>query len=420
MDKTTQKLPSGFGQLKLSMLMNWRNERKAHLHQDYMPQCKALIAQQSRNKLATCYFCGFPDGQFLELHHLDGDHSNYNSKNLVLACSCCHRLHHLGWVAIENLGKLTFMPQNVIKKVKTSSLQPQNMGLLELLNLFQFYKLAQGIRRDSERQDKLGDQPLGGLFSETRVLMGSSGLANNYANQLAYEYKKRLILQKRQQLTASEEEQASQNGDASQQKTQDVQKAAQDAMNQHSELESEQAKQEIEALEKDLEQIEKRIHDAQSLDQLEDVNKAMKAALFADFQSYAAGSLHLLDILETLESLDQVHIKKKSGDQNTQMQSDGVLKDSPTKLFFDSHNEALKNGQGVFTVEFNPSILEPWHPDSGYSLQDRLNYYVKILGLGAAKGYLIYPKGQDSPVSIPGLDGIVARFDQLRERGHEP
>ena len=53
-----------------------------------------------------CYFCDFNDLKFLEIHHLDGNHSNNNESNLVPACTLCHRVHHLSWCLSDKAASL--------------------------------------------------------------------------------------------------------------------------------------------------------------------------------------------------------------------------------------------------------------------------------------------------------------------------
>lgn len=47
--------------------------------------------------IKTCRYCGMysPNGSTLEIDHLDGDHSNWETENLVSACLWCHGCHHL-------------------------------------------------------------------------------------------------------------------------------------------------------------------------------------------------------------------------------------------------------------------------------------------------------------------------------------
>lgn len=58
-----------------------------------------------------CCFCGYNDGRFLELHHIDGDHTNYSTDNLDTICSLCHRTLHLGWAMMDNCANLGFLNQ---------------------------------------------------------------------------------------------------------------------------------------------------------------------------------------------------------------------------------------------------------------------------------------------------------------------
>lgn len=408
----TPKLPTGFGELKLSMMADWQNEKKLHCNARYFVSRKKVFEEQldvTSEKLLTCHFCGFPDHAFLELHHLDGDHGNYKSENLVLACSCCHRLHHLGWVATENLGKLTFIPQNAIggkvgEKGKESNLPPKSSGILEMLNLFSFYKITQSLNHDPSRKDKLSDYNLGNMFAETRVLVGSSGMANNYANQLMYERKKALLHKKNQELAAMSEESGESADPQKEQQTEQHSKAAMDA---YGALQNEEVKKEIEALQLEVSQLEETINKVTSKKQLEDISNKIKEDLASDFRSYAASSLHLLDILEVLEELDAEYLKFKSGTDSGEKVGDK----SPTELFFINQNTSLKSGLGAFTIEFNPSIFEPWHPALNYTLEERLKFYINTLGLGAAKGYETkHKEGKDAGTHVPGLDQIVKRF----------
>lgn len=420
-NKIPSFLPPGFGTARLSMLKDWKNERAQHSHAKYFVHRAEVFNKTvdfSSNKLATCYFCGFPDHTFLELHHLDNDHSNYDEDNLVLACSCCHKLHHLGWVATENLGKLTFIPTSLIpgseinpnlqsSDKNTNTPTTHGSGILEMLNLFGYYKIAQSLNTRNSHQNSLSSYTLGNLFSETRVLVGSSGLANNYANQLMYERKKALIHKKRQELNASGDEQGGADGQSD-----DKTAAAASAMAAHDAVDSERLNHEIAELEKDLSTLEKRINEASSLKQLEDMSSRFKNEMFSDFQSYAASSLHLLDILEALDELDARDIERKSTGgtekESTVNDSNKTEDKTPTALFFEKHNEALNKHSGVFTIEFNPSILEPWHKALNYTLEDRLNFYIYELGIGTAKGYKTSEK--ENALFVPGIDQIVERF----------
>lgn len=59
----------------------------------------------------TCRFCGFHSKSYQEVHHLDDDHNNDASENLVTACSFCHQVHHIGLAGISGSAKLAWMPE---------------------------------------------------------------------------------------------------------------------------------------------------------------------------------------------------------------------------------------------------------------------------------------------------------------------
>lgn len=389
-------LPRGINTVELSMLKNWQEERKVHSTEEYLITRKVIINSFPNKDLITCYFCGFPDGVFLELHHLDGDHSNYSPSNLVLACSCCHKLHHLGWVATENLGRLSYIPQNrpVVQQAKADN--KNQLPLLELINLFQFYKLVQNLYKPKDvkkaRNQSLNSQPIGGLFNETRMLVNSSGMANNYATQLAYEYKKKALLKKRQELAQIEEELKKQQGQASTQAQQDA--STLDAAHTQLQNQKKQVEEQIEAGEKEIDAIE----NASTSDQLEDVAEQIKKELLSDFKSYAAGSLHLLDVLEMLEILNYEHEKKRANNDGSNQDD---MKTTPTDLFFAAQKNAVQNGLGFFTIEFNPSIFEPWHKGLGYTFQERIEFYTNKLGITTPG------------LSETSLDTLMERIERL-------
>lgn len=72
-----------------------------------------------------CYFCGFRDERFIEIHHLDGNHFRNDKSNLVAACTLCHRQHHLLWLSmydhaelgVANMPHLTQTELNHIQRI---------------------------------------------------------------------------------------------------------------------------------------------------------------------------------------------------------------------------------------------------------------------------------------------------------------
>lgn len=105
-------------ELRLSMQPDWRREIKLHQSDDYIEAMNSLDLDEH----SSCYFCGAQDGPYLELHHLDGDHTNFDmANNVVLACSMCHRYHHLGLLAYYKQATTLYLPNDLhISKIDLS------------------------------------------------------------------------------------------------------------------------------------------------------------------------------------------------------------------------------------------------------------------------------------------------------------
>lgn len=149
---TDSFLPEGFGTLSINVQRpHWRTEVNIHStpeYLDYMYQ----IRMNSEN--LVCYFCGFPDGPYLEPHHIDHDHTNYAPENICAACSLCHRSQHLGWVGIKNLGRLIYLPS---RADYDDDKQPKYS--LEVLNIIQrFYLMSSYLT--PQQQSRLNDLPM--------------------------------------------------------------------------------------------------------------------------------------------------------------------------------------------------------------------------------------------------------------------
>ena len=84
--------------------LSWKEQKAWHQTDEYFEVLHDVDLESQR-----CYFCDFPDGKFLELHHVDGDHSNYELNNLRPICSLCHRTIHAGWAAVSNVAKLSIL-----------------------------------------------------------------------------------------------------------------------------------------------------------------------------------------------------------------------------------------------------------------------------------------------------------------------
>lgn len=106
----------------------------------------------------TCYFCGFEDPKYIEIHNLDGDHHNNDISNLVTACTLCHRQHHLLWLSQYNHAELgvanvDFMPQVEFNHIQRISIVMSDNPEYKML-LGQDGKLGSIIRKVSNNFSK--------------------------------------------------------------------------------------------------------------------------------------------------------------------------------------------------------------------------------------------------------------------------
>lgn len=121
---------------------SWRlhdTEEKNAENTDFYQQIRPNILRRDN---WTCQFCGFKTNPnkkadkkslkysgFLEVHHLDDDHSNNNPDNLITACPFCHSVFHCGFAGHSNQGSIVLMPY--IKQKDISIL----FNLLSVINV---------------------------------------------------------------------------------------------------------------------------------------------------------------------------------------------------------------------------------------------------------------------------------------------
>jgi intracellular multiplication protein IcmJ len=58
-----------------------------------------------------CQGCGFKASKWMEVHHIDDDHSNNSVKNLVTTCSYCHMCQHIGLAGKNNEATIVWLPE---------------------------------------------------------------------------------------------------------------------------------------------------------------------------------------------------------------------------------------------------------------------------------------------------------------------
>lgn len=75
------------------------------------PSAKANSYKHKRDAIIkrfnqTCIHCGYnEDCRMLDIHHMDGNHSNHDDSNLFSICTWCHTKHHrIGMKISVNFG----------------------------------------------------------------------------------------------------------------------------------------------------------------------------------------------------------------------------------------------------------------------------------------------------------------------------
>jgi intracellular multiplication protein IcmJ len=68
---------------------------------------RAILARDDH----TCQFCGHRAQDWQEVFHLNGDHEDWRSENLVTSCLICHGSQHLGRPTIDEEFILIWLPE---------------------------------------------------------------------------------------------------------------------------------------------------------------------------------------------------------------------------------------------------------------------------------------------------------------------
>lgn len=125
-----------------------------------------LFEEIKKSENFKCKVCGFQDEFFLEIHHLDGNHSNNKRNNLIPCCTLCHRQHHLFWLATTDTATLGKPIPNI----------PQST-----FNHFQRIAIVFETSRHKNLQEKLG---ITGVLGTT--LIQPSITSFKYVSQSVY------------------------------------------------------------------------------------------------------------------------------------------------------------------------------------------------------------------------------------------
>jgi hypothetical protein len=87
---------------------NWREENDQRARDTAFQAARNEVLRRDGSR---CRYCALRFPKWLEVHHMDDDHSNNESTNLVTACSWCHGVHHIGHRGTYRLGILAIHPE---------------------------------------------------------------------------------------------------------------------------------------------------------------------------------------------------------------------------------------------------------------------------------------------------------------------
>lgn len=77
---------------------------------------KTKAMKKSRDKILerdghVCQGCGWKSLQFQEIHHINGDHSDFRDKNLETLCPLCHQVFHPASASISGGAYMIWLPE---------------------------------------------------------------------------------------------------------------------------------------------------------------------------------------------------------------------------------------------------------------------------------------------------------------------
>lgn len=297
-------------ELAIGMQMDWRNEMKIHLSDEYLEQLAITREVQS-----PCHFCGFIDGDYMEAHHLNGDHEDFSESNIVPCCTLCHRVQHIGWVGVKNHGSLVFIPNQI------TTPSEETAPSVALFNQLQrFYMLREFFGEDLKEA------------MENIVLFSSleNTVLNNKRIVMTQSYTE--YLADKEELKKLEREGAGVN--------------AEDAA----------------VAEKENEVGDKSVATTVSIN--DEFDDSSTVGINTDgstdpILNLASGSL--LDVVVSLGDIDKEHV--------------GKAEDNPALKFF---QEQVDSKHGRFMVLFNSTVFEPFEPYAEYDFYERIRYYLDL------------------------------------------
>lgn len=138
--------------LHLNFDLAWKDEKQLHTTDQYIATLQSIGNLED----CQCCFCGFKDGKFLELHHINHDHTDYSADNLDVICSFCHRTIHLGWAASDNCASLGYFPSS------RNGQDIKHLDLAVINNITRVYLLANIL--GGQVKEHLSNTPIHDFF----------------------------------------------------------------------------------------------------------------------------------------------------------------------------------------------------------------------------------------------------------------
>lgn len=329
--------PKGFGHLAINLIRpDWRSEIPVH-NTDRYKEKLASVEWQGNER---CYFCGFPDGHFLEIHHLNHDHEDYNNGNLVPCCSLCHRLHHLSWVGMKSMGQLLHLPSIESDDDDFPASPPFSLEVVSLIN--RFY-LMQEVFTDEQKR-KLKMLPISQVIDSILSTFQFVDFHTVLINRMKQSTELKNLQEQYAQATGEEKEKI--NKQISDFKKKLREENTSNATT--SKMQNLAANPEL--------SIEKK---REELDNLNAAKEAISST------SYLGGDISIIDLAILLAQIDRQY-------KDNELTGFTI---NPCDKWFDEQ----KAGQhGRTTVWFNSSVYEPIFPEQNYTWEERMNYYKNL------------------------------------------
>ena len=148
---------------------SWRvhdSEEDQALHKDAYEQVRAHVLRRDRFTCQCCEFKVVGDAAsakktllysgYLEVHHIDDDHSNNNADNLLTVCPFCHSVFHCGFAGHTGSGNIAVMPYlkqrdisllfNLLAVIKVTDESEYKKHAKEIVSFFEYFEhLAEGL-----------------------------------------------------------------------------------------------------------------------------------------------------------------------------------------------------------------------------------------------------------------------------------